>query len=255
MIVSREHRFVFVEVPFTGSTAIAKELVEQYGCEEVLHKHAHLREFLNQATVEEKRYTVAASTRHPLDQTLSYYTKLCSNHLGSFSDPQRFKENGGWVTHANREHFQFVSVPAHDFADFLRRYYIGQSVRISQYAWGRSRYDHLLRFETLNPDFQSVLRALDIPPKRDLPLTNPTQGRDRDFLSAYPEDLHAPLCAVLGPLIAEWGYELPDTWRSTTSLANRTAYFLKNLLGRFATELLHLTPADYHTLRAKLGRE
>ena len=87
MIVSREHRFVFVEAPFTGSTAISKELLEQYGCEEVLHKHAHLREFLNVATPEEREYKVAIGVRHPLDQIVSFHAKLKTNHKGAFEDP------------------------------------------------------------------------------------------------------------------------------------------------------------------------
>lgn len=249
MIVSREHRFVFVEVPLTGSTAIAEELLGQYGCTEILHKHAHLSEYRRQASPSERRYSVVAGTRHPLDQILSYYTKLKNNHRGAYTDPECFTENGGWVTLANRDQFRFISDPANDFAAFLQRYFLNQSPRISQFAWGRSRYNHLIRFETLDTDFKTFLRAQNIPPKRDLPLTNPTTGRAKDFLSAYPEHLHAPLRAAFGPLAAEWGYSLPTNWAGSTPLKSRAAYALKNLLGRTATELLRLTPRDYQRLR------
>ena len=254
MIVSHEHRFVFVEVPQTGSTAIAKELLGQYGCEEVLHKHAHLREFLNQATPDEKRYIVAVGTRHPLDQLASHHTKLRNNHRGAYEDPERFEENGGWVSHAAREQFQFVRDSEGDFGAFLKRYYIGQRVRISQYAWGRSRYKHLIRFETLNNDFLAFLRAFGIEPKRELPVTNPTEGRESDFFSAYPEELRGELRAVLGPLVAEWGYDFPEDWGGGTPLSSRVVYAFKDLFGRVATEVLHLTPRHYTRARARFRR-
>ena len=166
MIISHEHRFLFVEVPQTGSTAIAKELLEQYGCEEILHKHAHLREFLNQASRKERSYKVAAGTRHPLDRVLGHHTKLRNNHRGAYDDPERFEENGGWVSRADRAHFAFVKESEGDFGAYLRRYYGSRSVKVSQYAWGRSRYDQLIRFEHLNEDFHSFLRSAGVEPLR-----------------------------------------------------------------------------------------
>ena len=254
MIVSRKHRFVFVEVPQTGSTAIAKELLEQYGCEEVLHKHAHLREFFNQATTEEKRYIVAVGTRHPLDQLVSHHDKLRNTHRGAYEDPERFEENGGWVSLVAREQFQFVRDSGGDFGAFLKRYYIGQQVRVSQYAWGRSRYKHLIRFETLDKDFLAFLRTFGIEPKRELPVTNPTEGREVGFLSAYPEELREELRAVLGPLVAEWGYDFPEGWGGGTPLSSRVVYAFKNLLGRVATEVLHLTPRHYTRMRMRFSK-
>ena len=254
MIVSREHRFVFVEVPQTGSTAIAKELLEQYGCEEVLHKHAHLREFLNQASAEERSYAVAAGTRHPLDRVLGYHTKLYNNHRGAYDDPERFEENGGWVSRADRAHYEFVKESGGDFGAYLRRYYGARSVKVSQYAWGRSRYDHLIRFEELNEDFHAFLKAVGVEPLRDLPLTNPTSGREKDFWSAYPEELRAHLSYIYGPLAAEWGYRFPEDWGLKLPLMSRAQYALKNLVGRVATEVFHLTPRHYQRARVAISR-
>ena len=252
MIVSREHRFVFVEAPFTGSTAIAKELTEQYGCEKILDKHSHLREFLNQANSQERRYTVAIGVRHPLDQLLSHYMKQKNNHLGNYTTPERFVENGGWVDRVSREQYRFIQDTGDDFAAYLKRFYLHGGVRISQYAWGRSRYDYLIRFESLDQSFRAFLTKVGVEPSRALPRTNPTRGRDREFLSAYPAELHAELRAAFGPLVAEWGYELPDDWAGAVPLSNRVAYALKNLAGRIATQGLRLTPKHYRRIRARL---
>ena len=254
MIVSREHRFVFVEAPFTGSTAISKELLEQYGCEEVLHKHAHLREFLNVATPEEREYKVAIGVRHPLDQIVSFHAKLKTNHKGAFDDPARFEENGGWVSAANREQFEFVKGSDGDFSAYLERYFLSGGVRVSQYLWGRSAYDHLIRFERIDESFAELLGALGLEAKRALPVANPTAGRERDFFSAYPEELRGRVRAFLGPLIEDWGYELPASWGSEVPLSSRISYRFKNFAGRVATQVFHLTPRHYTRTRAKLSQ-
>ena len=254
MIISREHRFVFVEAPFTGSTAISKELLEQYGCEEILHKHAHLREFLNQATPEERRYSVAIGVRNPLDQVVTFHAKLKSNHKGAFDDPARFEENGGWVSSVNREQFQFVTNSDGDFGAFLKRYHLNRGVRVSQYLWGRSCYDHLRRFEQLDESFHAFLGAVGLEPKRALPVTNPTAGRGREFYSAYPKELRRGVRFVLGPLVAGWGYDCPADWGGGTPLSSRVAYGFKNFAGRVSTQVFHLTPRHYGRTRAKLSK-
>ena len=250
MIVSHAHRFVFLEVPQTGTTAIAKELCATYGAEEVLHKHAHLSEFRQAASPAERAYRVAVSLRHPLDRLYSYFLKLRNDHLGEFSDPGRFVENGGWVTLADRERLAFIRATDGDFGAYLRRFHVGQRPAISQYNWGKRRYDFTIRFERLNEDFHGFLRAMGVEPVRDLPAVNVTEGRERDFLGVYPEELRPEIRRVFGPLVREWGYELPASWGSgPLPLACRAQYAALNLAGRALTELLGITPRRYEELR------
>lgn len=89
MIISGEHRYVFVELPRTGSTAIRKELLNQYGGRKILQKHSTYQEFLRTANEEEKRYFVFSGVRNPLDDAVSHYFKLASDHHGRFSDKER----------------------------------------------------------------------------------------------------------------------------------------------------------------------
>jgi hypothetical protein len=255
MILSHAHRFVFIEVPLTGTTAIARELCVTYGAEEILDKHSHLSEFLARATPEEKRYTVAAGMRHPLDRLLSYFTKLRNNHLGAFTDPARFERNGGWVTEADLKRFEFVERTGGDFQAYLERFHSGSRPSISQYNWGRRRYDHLIRFEHLNEDFHAFLCAVGLEPLRDLPAANVTAGRERDFFAAYPAELRAHLRRVYGPLAAEWGYDFPADWGTgPLPLSSRLRYALWNTAGRVSTQLLHLTPRHYQRVRVGLTR-
>ena len=63
MVIGREHRYVFVEIPLTGSWAIHNELVENYGGQAILHKHATYEEFARQASADELAYFAFATVR------------------------------------------------------------------------------------------------------------------------------------------------------------------------------------------------
>lgn len=255
MIVSHQHRFVFIEIPLTGTTAIARELCTTYGAEEVLGKHWHLSEFLAVATPEERRYRVAASVRHPLDRLVSYFTKLRNDHKGAFTDPARWERNGGWVTESDLERYEFVRSTGGDFKAYLERYYLGSRPSISQYNWGKRRYQHWIRFERLNEDFHAFLRAVGIEPVRDLPAANVTANREEDFFSMYPTELRPQMVRVFGPLAAEWGYEFPEDWGpAPVPVGSRVQYALWNAAGRLSTQVLRLTPRHYQKLRVSLNR-
>ena len=89
MIISRKHNYVFVEMPRTGCTAVGKELLSQYGGERILRKHSTYPDFLRIATDDEKRYFVFSGVRNPLDDAVSHYFKLKTDHHSRFSDPTR----------------------------------------------------------------------------------------------------------------------------------------------------------------------
>ncbi len=255
MIISHTHRFVFIEVPLTGTTAIARELRASYGAEEILGKHAHLSEFLRVASPAEREYRVCAGVRHPLDRLLSYFTKLRNNHKGAFDSPKQFEEKGGWVTRADRDRFRFIQESGGDFGAYLDHFHGGSRPSISQYNWGRSRYDHVIRFERLNESFFEFLKGMGINPIRDLPAANVTANRDKDFFSAYPVNSRSMMVRVFGPLTREWGYDFPEEWGDTRPpLSSRLQYALWNTAGRFSTEVLKLTPRHYQQLRIKLNR-
>ena len=72
MIISDTYKYIFLETPRTGSTALSKELREKYGGYEIIHKHANYHEFLKQATPEQKEYYVFMGVRNPLDEVVKY---------------------------------------------------------------------------------------------------------------------------------------------------------------------------------------
>ena len=88
MVISHKYRYLFIEIPLTGSWAIRKELCEFYGGQQILHKHATYHEFQQSATDDEQAYFVFATVRNPLDSMVSAFYKYKSDHKGVFSDAQ-----------------------------------------------------------------------------------------------------------------------------------------------------------------------
>ncbi len=175
MIISDRHRYLFVELPRTGSTAVHRELCALYEGEPILAKHATYGDFLKIATDDQKRYFVFSSVRDPLDDAVSKYFKVRGGRAagarprGSRQRPQgthRRKDrliNRLVDTHMTR----FVRRTDADFATFFLRYYV-----LPYDTWAslaHRRFEFVVRFETLAEDFEKVLRLLGVEPRRPLP--------------------------------------------------------------------------------------
>lgn len=233
MIISTEHRYVFVELPRTGSTAIRDELISQYGGRKILNKHSTYPEFLRIADDDEKRYFVFSGIRNPLDDAVSHYFKLKTDHHGRFTDPVRRKYrigNRGADFYRRtgrsprgtrprrrtlaelRENRKFDYIQRHeaDFATFLRRYR-----RLPYDNWSRLSHgslDHVIRFETIQDDFAAALELIGLEKKRPLPVINKTQSKSDDYLRYYTPDIIPHAKFVFGPYMRAWGYTFPPEW-------------------------------------------
>ncbi|HYH46616.1 MAG TPA: sulfotransferase family 2 domain-containing protein [Thermoanaerobaculia bacterium] len=233
MIVSHRHRYLFVELPHTGSTAISRELRTFYDGEDILRKHFYLEDFLRHARPEERGYFTFSGIRNPLDEAVSVYLKYKANHSSHFTDPTERVENGGWVTPSHLKRFRFIQQGA-DFPAYFRRFY-----RLPYDNWSslsHARMDHVLRFERLQEDFAELLRRLGIEPVRPLPVLNRT-GQKSGFLSYYTPDIRRRAQWIFGPFLKRWGYELPAEWglppaSPMDELAYRATVAAKNLYRR-----------------------
>ena len=97
MIISHKYKYLFIGLPLAASTAISKELCEQYEGIPILSKHSIYQDFLKTATEEEKKYKVIACARNPLDISVSYYTKMINNSSGNFTNENLLRINGGHI--------------------------------------------------------------------------------------------------------------------------------------------------------------
>jgi hypothetical protein len=217
MIISDKHRYLFIEVPRTGSTAISKELSERYDGRPILHKHAHYNEFLRVANDHQKSYLVFQGKRNPLDDVVSRYFKLKNNHKGDFTNPQLFRSSGGWIKQKHLKQFEFVQKNNADFSAYFQRYYKVQYLNLrvpyfSPYDWPGRHISKIIRFENLETEFESAIKAIGLQPQRSLPIENKTKRRDQDFYQYYSFDLRRRAISIFGPYMRKWGYNLPDDW-------------------------------------------
>lgn len=214
MIASERYRYVFVQLPRTGSTAIARELRLNYDGKPILKKHSTYQDFLRAATPEQKDYFVFSCLRNPLDDAVSHYFKCKNDHKGNFTNPTRRARRKGLVNHRDNEIYNYLQTTNADFPTFFTRFY---KVTYNNWASLSHRdFDYVIRFERLASDFEEVLKRLGIPPVRPLPLMNQTARRSRSYISYYTPATIPHAKRIFGPFMREWGYEFPREWGDTT---------------------------------------
>jgi hypothetical protein len=241
MIISHEHRYLFVELPRTGSTAIRRELRDLYGGVPILHKHATYEEFLRKATPAERGYFVFSGIRNPLDDAVSQYFKLKTDHNRRMTDPSRTPRAKPLLNRiVDRRIFRYLERTDATFADYFMRYQWLPYDRWSSLS--HDRFDFVIRFEHLAEDFDEVLRRIGIDPKRPLPRVNSTAKRGRDWRDYYPPRTWARARRVFGPFMERWGYEFPAEWaagpvRTSHRLQYRAFSFLATIYWRHLRSL------------------
>ena len=155
MIISHKHRYLFVELPHTGTTAITKELRLNYDGKSILFRHATYQEFLLHATEDEKRYFVFSCIRNPMDDAVSCYFKYRNQVKGfigfdvdnkpSFSDRRDISRRIIYRFRYNR--YRYVHDNDADFAQFFLKYY-----RLPFDNWSslsHHNFDYVIRFENM----------------------------------------------------------------------------------------------------------
>ncbi len=209
MIISHEHRYVFVELYQTGSTAISAELRENYGGQPILKKHSFYEEFLRVASPDERTYFAFSGIRNPLEVVTSAYQKYKADQ-DDYENPKYWSENGGWMTPRIRRHFAFARRDDVGFVNFLNKFYWFPYDNWSRLS--HHRMDALIRFENLQDDFFECLRKIGVEPVRPLPAKNVTVGKRADPIALYTPEVRRAVIRNFGPFMQKWGYSFPEDW-------------------------------------------
>jgi hypothetical protein len=232
MIISHKYKYLFVELPRTASTAISHELCELYDGVPVLRKHATYYDFLKNANPEEQQYFVFSCIRNPLDDAVSYYFKLRTNHKDKFTNPKKLKRRKGLVNYIDRRLFSFIRSTNADFSTFFTRVY-----RVPYNNWASMShrdFDFIIRFENLQEDFARALALIGIEQVRPIPTINKTAGKGRDFVSCYSPRVIRRAKWVFGPYMRQWGYDLPAEWgHAKVSWLNQAEFDVINVFRTF----------------------
>jgi hypothetical protein len=210
MIISHRHRYVFVEMPRTGSRAVANELIEFYDGHEILRHHATYTDFLRFASEDERTYFSFSSVRNPLDVAVTRYAHLLANKDNRFTEARQISIRNSLAARIERRIHHWIMRNDADFEAFLLRWYV-----LPYDTWtslDHRRLGMVMRTETLADDFARALERIGIEPARRLPVVNATPGREKDFVSFYTPKAIKRAGWVFGPYMREWGYEFPESW-------------------------------------------
>jgi hypothetical protein len=229
MIISHKYKYLFVELPHTGTTAIRRELCENYDGVSILSKHSNYYQFLRTASDEEKHFFAFSCIRNPLDVAVTKYFKYKSDHRNTYTDARKRAKHKGVGHYIDKKIFDFVQKTEADFATFFMTFY-----RIPYNSWANlhhKEFDFIIRFENLADDFAQALDMIGIEAKRPLPTVNKTDGRKRDFALYYSPEAVKRAKRIFGPYMKEWGYEFPPEWGDVSlSRWNEMEFRLTSLL-------------------------
>lgn len=208
MIINHEHRFVYFSIPRTASTATAQHLIDSYGSEQVGKKHSTYREFEADSTPDELTYFKLAAIRNPLDSVVSEYFKKKSNHKNKFSRKQL--KNGRQISDLALRKHEFITSGNSSFANYFKEFY-KEEYRRPQLEHTLKHADMIMRFETLNDDFNRFTTHVGVP-YAPIGIQNQTAERNQSFLMYYTDDIIPQAKRIFGRYMKEYGYSLPTEW-------------------------------------------
>lgn len=231
MIISHKYKYVFVEYPRTGTTAVSKELCQNYSGARILRKHSTYQEFLKVASPEEKKYFVFTSVRNPLDDAVSHYFKLRTDHRERYTNREKVRNGKRLSEILDAYLFRYLQKKDMDFPTYFRKFYV-----IPYNTWSTisiKRYNYIMRFESLRDDFATVLKMLEIDPIRPLPERNVTGERKKEYWMYYTPEIIPRARRIFGPFLKQWGYEFPKEWgEQPISFWNQVEFEFFNLFRR-----------------------
>jgi hypothetical protein len=198
MIISNKHKYIFVGLPLSGSSAISKELIENYSGEPILEKHSNIWELKRKTDIRIRDFKVIACLRNPYELFYSQYSKFKANPNNVFTKTKYFVENGGHVTKGDRRLFKSVQEGL-SYHDFVKRKFVLPVDNLFSYNY--KYLDIIINFHNLNSSFQDAIRKIGLEPKRDLPIVNKTRKKDEGIDFADVKNIPR----VFKPFLNEYG--------------------------------------------------
>jgi hypothetical protein len=196
--ISRQFGLLFIHGWGTGSTAVRDAMHEHLGAEEIppeqitdadgkvlVGRHSHLPILLRHGLItrsERERLLVFTTVRNPFDAHVTSYGKRRLLLEGRLDRPN------ARITDQRRAGLQKALQP---FDEWIRSRYErkGRLGRFRAPRKGQYKHttgvDHVLRFESLEEDFQALVTRVGYQGRIDLRRVNVTEGRQREYRTYY----------------------------------------------------------------------
>lgn len=242
MIISRKHKYCFIEYPRSASYAIRTELLKFYGGEDWLQKHSSYKAFVNSLPGEHQDYFVFCSLRTPLEDVVSIYNIYRTNASGR-AKPEFWRDYKWYIRRRELRRAKFFAGAGDKsfqqfFARFFAMPYVKPRIVAELY---RARFNHIIRVENLQEDFAVVLRKLGLRQIRPVQVVNRSSGGGIDLDAYYPIELRRRAVRVLGPMMRFMDYDFPQHWNVPAVPWSSRLYFaaVKPLAAWFANNVAY----------------
>ena len=150
-----------------------------------------------------------ATVRNPFDSLVSIYAKRRGARDEIVGSPNHWTKRHGRRTRDARD---YEYCRCHTFAQWIRRRtlvpaalaLLGQRRPTSNLRYAKG-VDVVMRFETLQTDFDGVMEKLGHG-GTEIPVVNPTSGRERDYRSYYTKFTRRLIELTFAKDLKEFGY-------------------------------------------------
>ena len=190
LIISSEHRIVFVQVPQTASMFLGNFFTEQFEGKQVLDKHSTYTEFLEVAAEDENTYRTIIGKRNPINKAATRYARR--------------------VERRGIEH-RYMEEMLTDFEIWFRSRYVD----IERNKWNphlRESYpymNHVIRQESLVSDLRATLSALDLAADDIPPWSEKTRNKLGHYSHYYSDALVPHAVEAFRNEMDQLNYEVP----------------------------------------------
>jgi len=215
MVISHKYKYLFLELPRTGTTGLSAELCKHYDGELIHQKHTIYSKFHKNATDQEKEYFVFSCIRNPIDRTVSLFFHL-DKTLESLTIRIRNEKNFIKLLRYKftywyfERRYNYINNNKNDFSSYFLKYY--KTPYVDWSVFNHKDFDFVIRFEHIQDDFKDLVNQLGMKFNRDLPIINKTKGRDKDYCQYFSDQAIERAKKVFGPFLDKWNYSFPDEW-------------------------------------------
>tara|TARA_Y100000034_G_C6901893_1_gene417373 strand:+ start:2278 stop:2985 length:708 start_codon:yes stop_codon:yes gene_type:complete len=199
MIISDKHKYLFIQLEKTASTAIASELIANYAGRPILWKHATLSDFLKHATPQQQKYFKFSGVRNPLDIAVSWY-HIRKQRIPK--DPVSKKQTSFIKGNPSFPRFFKKFYPNNHYQDWKTRDF--------------NKLNFIYRYEDIQSDFSHILKKLDIKQKRSLPTINKTLVKTEPYLTHYTKEIQGQAQMTFSSFFKRFNYSFPSSWKPPT---------------------------------------
>jgi hypothetical protein len=221
MIVSDKYKYVFIQNAMTASSVTGKELRNNHDGKDFLWKHAKYEDFLKVATKEQKEYLVIGTIRNPLDCLVTKYCRLVNDPILSRlkNDIKAAKKKGFSLTVLSK--LIYVTLRRIKFRVFkfsFKSYVKSElskikpdSKKMSFVLWDTENLDFILKYESIDDDFNRLLKTINSEKITTIPRGRKTRNK-KPFLSYYDEASIKIVKNKMSNVMKKLGYDFPKEW-------------------------------------------